>query len=49
MPVKQRENVWPFTEREVPASKPLKSGWSVGRASEEAYKAGYSGRVGFRD
>lgn len=49
VPVKQRENVWPFTEREVPASKPLKSGWSVGRASEEAYKAGYSGRVGFRD
>lgn len=49
VPVKRRENVWPFTEREVPASKPLKSGWSVGRASEEAYKAGYSGRVGFRD
>lgn len=42
------KNLWPFSEREIkPAN--LKSSWSVGRANEEAYKAGYSGRVSFRD
>ena len=44
-----QENLWPFTEREIVSPAKLKSGWSIGRANEEAVKAGYSGRINFRD
>lgn len=42
------KNPWFFGGSKEVEHKSLKSGWSVGRASEEAYKAGYSGRIGFR-
>ena len=41
-------NPWPFSSSASKEHVSLKSGWSIGRANEEAYKAGYKGDVPFR-